>query len=440
MLMSVLSIQYILSIKGIFYITVLAILIYFLRGYPQWKSQQCNNKQPSFKANVTDTNVRAQQTPNSIKTEKPISLANYIIVTPFAALYILGRISIDAVRYGLYYMLWTCERLMPYIDDWLFDFVTISIPQKYAKIGQWWIQQGKPSYIHYTALFKQNTLPSMIQWLESFFINVYNACCKIQSLVLQLKSIWRRIIDRHDWHQLMDDLCLITYNTCWIPAAWTMTRAVRLSTLIYTGIYAISISIIDEIKWICQVAVPITYNYLASTRLARFALQAFSISKWIFKAVYFNILASIVNRILTWFVKAIDKLIILFEQHTIHRKLAKIYRTIAPHLVWIALEFNHSLTDIKVYGVIRAWLIEQAPALSDALQKLYGIIIELYDWKALQQDLATSIAVLYNWIAEQSNLIFLSLERSLTAWANEQNKQKCNDIYPMKKNEFVQIN
>ncbi|KAI7902068.1 uncharacterized protein BX663DRAFT_511647 [Cokeromyces recurvatus] len=535
MFMSLLHFKYILSIKGLLYIIIAAICLYFLQGYPQWKSRHCN-KDSNDKQTLTNTipinaSVKQQQPTEKPKTNSTASLIHYVLVTPFAALYIMGRLLIDTIRYSLFYIIWSCERSIPYIDDWLFDFVTLSIPHTYSQIEEWWKQRGKPVCIHYVVLFKQNAIPSIIQWLEAFFITIYKVCCTVQISILQFIAAWKKFINRHDWHQLVYDLSTLAYNTCWVP----LMRVAHLSILVYKGIHAIIISIKNEIEWICKVILPNMYNYLISTQLAHFTYQSFILishyCEWMFKWINDSILVPIIGRLLTGTVKSIDRLVILLlEQHTIQKKIEKMYQAMAPYLVWIVLELSNLLMDIlkgtmyiyhkliypsyllfakhvrphlahiytmfmvrlsqwyhiyleplwysylspfiyrvymsllmimpiyhklhntiitlttyitkqswiyiqiisnkvfvvsvayteKIYHVIQIFLIEQAPTLSKILQKFYENIIHFYDWNELRRDITTAISTLYDWISEQSNLIYLSLERSLTEWVNNE--------------------
>ncbi|KAI8968587.1 hypothetical protein BDF20DRAFT_189467 [Mycotypha africana] len=438
----------------------------------------------------------------------------------------------------LYFFLWWCEKALPYLDDWLFAFVTITIPKAYEQTEQWWLQRGKPAYLKRKAYIKQVIFPSIIDKLEKFFLSLYKASCVAQNGIKEFVAALNKFIKRHDWQQLMEDLGNIVYDRFWIPSTLVLTRAINLYKFIYAGIRATVISIVNEAKWICTVAIPTAYQYIVSTRLAK---AVYNGSVWIkeklqllFTLLNTYILAPTVGRLLTGIVKAIDKLILLLQQRTFQKKLAKLYRIYGPKLVWVTVEISGILFDSmalvrhfwaellypayrlfvkhvkprlsiayksfatcidhwlrskvfpawirlypylniplfwvymnlalplyceiytiqstaaacisqnlagkiwsvmstiielvavyakEVYTLLQLWLMKQAPVLSRILQKSYETIRSSCNWTSLQQDILYTASQFYDWMAKQINNIYLSMERSLNSWVEEQQEE-----------------
>jgi hypothetical protein len=538
-MLTILQSEFIFSTKGLLFYTIIALILWFLRDYSQWRSNRLNNKDStniptltSVKESLSDASTPKNQEQDNTE---PLSLAHYILVTPFAALYIISRAILDALRYSIYFTLWSIERSIPYIDDWLFDFVTITLPNVCNKTEDWWLQQGRPACIRTKTHLQQHTIPNTVDALEIFFVTMYKIGCVVQASILDFVAAWKRFIHRHDWHQLATDLSDIAYTTIWAPLVWVVTRTTHLCHIVYTGIRATVVSIANEIKWIFTIAIPTIYTYLISTRLAKILYQGFNYTGQQLQRICFlifqYILSPTLGRLLTWTVKAIDHFIILLQQHTIHAKLVRMYRYIAPNTVWIVLEMSsllasslegarllhHQLlhpayqlmmkhlmprlaiayqamveglcrwyetnlypawlqvypylntplywiyTNLTVpvyrevyacltaiatyltqhlaahiwtaitwlitvstafaqsaYSVIQVWLTKQAPVLARIIHTSYEWLIHSCDWNALQRDITTIVASFYEWVAEQSNLLYSSLERSLVTWANEQ--------------------
>ncbi|KAI8080915.1 hypothetical protein BDF21DRAFT_418040 [Thamnidium elegans] len=540
------TLNFIFSLKGITLIALAAFFFWLLTGYPQWKQQSIHNDHDSLKtkiateiATLKQEAEQINQEPNQkqdIKDDKPIkdlSLAHYILVAPFAALYILGRIILDTVRYTLYFVIWSCEKSIPHIDDWLFDKVTIWLPKKCNELEQWWICKGKPSIAAYSHHFQHDTLPAIIRNTETFFETSYRIGCIVSSAMQDFIDAWKRFTQRHDWHQLTTDLGNIAYIVVWSPLVWVVTRSVRLAKLVYSGLRSAAISIQGDVVWIYSTLIPTVYDYMITTRLAQWIfIGILSVAKgtqYACIALHQYVLVPTLGRFLTWLVKSIDQAILLLQDHTIQQKLHRIYKWMAPNLVWTILEFSRVFLEIvkwahsvcihllypaytlfmkrvlpslaiayqkivihwgyelhlypawlKVYPylntpllwayinlavpllngiytfvastsshvtrlllvklqiilnkaieisifysqwsyrIIQSWLLKQAPVLSEMIQNSYQIFINAYDWDSLKQDTLSLCTTLYDWIQVQSNLMYLSIERSLSTWVKEQ--------------------
>lgn len=533
------GITYLFSYKGILFISLLTFLVWLLGDYPQWRAKRANNVAVTTETATSKTAETKSVQPDNVKHQRPIenlSLAHYILVSPFAAIYILGRAILDAIRYSFYFVLWWCEKSVPYIDDWLFDKATIWIPNKYNQLESWWISTGKPGFVSHKQQFQQQTLPILIENLELFFKKTYQVGCIVASSIQDFINAWKRFTQRHDWRQLATDLSNVAYTVIWNPSVWIVTRSIRLATLVYRGLRAAAVSIRDDVIWISTTLIPSMYNYTISTRLVKQCITSttklIKVIEQVCLGIHVYLLIPTLGRFLTWLVKSIDQLILLLQDNTLQQRLTRIYRFTAPHLTWILFELGGIATDIAtwmhlvfvqvlypayalfmkrvvprlaiayqkvvihwgyelhiypawliiypymntpllwaythltvpmlngiytfvvsissfvtehlvvklqilfskmieiswsssqwMYNVAQTWLIKQAPVLSGLIQTLYTLMINSCDWEGLKQDTWLIVSELYDWTSKQSNVLYFSLERSLSAWAKEQGAQ-----------------
>ncbi|KAI7891725.1 uncharacterized protein EV154DRAFT_507025 [Mucor mucedo] len=527
------------SIKGIVSISLLTFLVWLLGDYSQWKAKRSNTDSVTITtATATAATASAESETTTAEEEKQksiekLSLAHYILVSPFAAIYILGRVILDAIRYSLYYAIWWCEKSMPYIDDWLYDTMTIWVPQKYNQLESWWVRKGKPGFILRKQYFLNETLPTVVEHCEITMVKAYQIGCIVASSAQDFIDAWKRFVQRHDWRQLVTDLSDVACTVIWNPSVWIVTRSIRLAKLVYHGLRSASISIRDDILWVSTVILPSIYNYMATTRLAKLLIRGLQTLTrgihYVCLGVHGYLLVPTLGRFLTWLVKSIDLLILLLQDHTLQQRLWRVYQWTAPNLVWSLVEVGEIVTDIArwmqvayvellqpayvlfmkrvvprlaiayqeivvrwvyelhlypawvniypylngpllwaytnltvpvlngvyrcvasvsayvtqhslvklqaflsmaieisvrysqtVYTIVQSWLIRQAPVLSSLIQKSYTLMINACDWNGLRQDTLIIISQLYTWTSHQSDMIYLSLERSLSNWAKEQ--------------------
>lgn len=532
----------IFSVKGLLTISILTFLFWLLQQYPEWRAQRkAETTEAITKTFTTPEGSRQNEQKKEEKKEKQekkeienLSLAHYILVTPFAALYIICKALIDTIRYSLYYILWSCEKSIPLIDDWLFEKVTITLPTKYNDFTQWWIEEGQPKYNHFKAHFRDNTLPSIVENLELFFTKVYEMSCIIQSCMLDFIEAWKRFVQRHDWKQLATDLSNIAFIIFWNPLVWIVTRTFSLGRLIYYGMRSATISIKNDITWISTVLIPTVYNYISSTVIAKkLCSGTIKLMEGIQKVtvnVYRHLLVPTIGRSMNLVVNTIDRvLVVLLQSKTLQEKVKAIYRYAMPNLVWTIFECSSLVTEIltwvhlvftqvvhpayilfmrhvvpclaiayqsiivqwmfelhlypawlaiypylnaplfwsythlispvvnnlysvvtsithyvtqyqlaqlrvlmakvvavtqAVYGGICSWLSRQAPILSNMIGKLSQMVANSCDWNGLSKDALLLANLFYDWISVHSNKIYLSLERTLTVWAEEQEENK----------------
>ncbi|KAI8339840.1 hypothetical protein BD560DRAFT_412581 [Blakeslea trispora] len=527
-----LAISLLFSKRSLVWIVFSALLLLFLRDYPAWRASK-QQKDHTQQVNSESSNIP------SLPSIEKVSLAHYILVSPFTVIYIFSRIVFDIMRYSLYYFLWTCEKTIPLVDDWLYDLCTITLPQKYNQTEIWWTQSGKPKYIQMKLYTHDHIVPSIVYGLEVFFITVYHAGCIAKDNAVDLKKAWHRFVQRHDWHQLALDILEFAYKTCWVPLAWTVTRLLDLSRIVYMGLSSVTISIAEECKWIVTTVLPSAAQYIASTRLARGAYQAscYIGQKTQQLCVYIStyVLQPTIGRLLNWVVKSIDKIILLLQENTLQEKLMRWYLFLAPAVVWALMELDFWMMNlismvtllnreiavpayylfvkhimpklskayktmadcvdqwsklylypvwsqlypylnrplywayryiavpaytkmysafnvlqshltqqlanqiwagclksfkfisfyvIQLYQVLRLWLNRQAPILAATMFQAYGWVKTMGCWKMIADDLVVLANETYQFVSVHSNMIYASLERSLTQWAKDQQQMK----------------
>jgi hypothetical protein len=534
---------------GLITIGVIAVFLWFARDYPAWRAKKLLqneaqlNQQPNEQKDEKDSDeLKDEKDNDDQKDEKDdapienVSLAHYVFVAPFAALYIVMRAIIDVIRFSIYYTLWTIERSIPYIDDFLFDTVTERIPNAITHTEHWWVEKGKPASIRFKNNMNEHVVPATIHVVEVSAISIYQASNYFYQCTVDLIQVWKRFIDRHDWERLANDLCEIWYKMMWRPATFVVTKTIRLCQITYQGCYSAYQSIKQEIVWLVDVATPAVYHYIVSTKIARVIHSGLTIlGKYgTLAAVQVRdyLLAPTLGRLLKWMVRGIDQLILMLQEHRFQERCQQIYQFFAPGVSWICLQL-YQLTQglfriiqmgfdqmilpsyrlftkhvvprlaivyrrlssklyqlyisyvypawAKVYPLIQLpliwlyqrlsgpmyalgqlchkqmllaidagawtlqklgslsrqciswstvyagqlyhymiqWLEKQAPILSkliqDAWEKVYN-----QDWEAISSEFWNMVTPIYDWTNTQTNLIYASLERSLTTWANEQ--------------------
>jgi hypothetical protein len=104
------------------------------------------------------------------------------------------------------------------------------------------------------------------------------------------------------------------------------------------------------------------------------------------------------------------------------------YYVTQQQLVLLQTLFNKVMIYTQIiYSGIQTWLIRQAPILSNMIQKLLQLVANSFDWNGLSKETLYTATSLYDWISIQSNIVYLSLERSLSTWAKEQQHQSQED-------------
>lgn len=519
------------SIQSLLILCIALFIFYILQDYPQWKS----NRQPATtreESKPTSSKQQQESAENKKDSIENVSIAHYILVMPFAVLYIIVRVLFDAIRYSLYYTLWTIEQSLPYIDDWLFDTLTVWLPAKVNEWSEWWKDKGKPAYLIYQDHFYQHTLPALIQLMENAFVNLYRLGCVCQSLASELIDIWTKFVNGHDWNQLVDDLSEVAYRAICQPMMTVTTSIIRLCQLIYRGTKYLYLSMKADIVWAATEAVPRMYDYVISTRLVHLLSAVFDLLYKqllrIILGIRDHLLAPTLGRALSWLVRGIDYVLLLLQTNKFQQRLERVCRFLIPQTTWVITEIWRTVSDLwtvirmihyqliypaylvyvkhvmprlsvgyhqmrdrliqlykrqihpawlylipyirtpiiqiyifirplgnltqaistelikwslrlgscmqvgiiqffqlfavymhQLYEVLQQWLMKQAPLLSKLLQHCLDKIYA-YNWQGMKDDLMNNGFILYQWISEECNLIYASIERSLVVWVNEQ--------------------
>ncbi|KAG1471076.1 hypothetical protein G6F56_002330 [Rhizopus delemar] len=475
---------FIFSIQGFLLLLFLFFLFLFtFRDYSRWKS---TNAQDTLNTTTTTTVVNN------------VSLVHYILVTPFAAFYVIVRLLFDTVRYGLYYSLWYLEKSWPQIDDWLFETITIRLPRRLEQLETYWTEIGRPTILSYQARFLKHWLPRSAEVVEVVCLRIYQFGCAVQRLLVAMAVVWRRFVESHDWQRLAKDMGEALEGIA--INLW------RLGELGYRGCHQAIMSIKADIIWLASWVLPILdWLFIVGEWMAVRLEVMVGPMLWIRD----TLVAPTLGRALVVCLKTIDRLLLMVQRNS--HLLERIYRFLAPHLVWICLDFWKMGTDLWaltkkafkeiepafglflkhllprlsvayrklrerlwcllapiwnlvvpylqrlcgpvvygiqiacievvgwlwlclptlqavaarclvmatccarwIYSMSQQWLARQAPVLSRLLQQIYD-----YDWQGCNQVIMSMILVTYQWVSDQLQLIYSSLERSLVGWANE---------------------
>ncbi|KAI8992595.1 hypothetical protein BDB01DRAFT_778976 [Pilobolus umbonatus] len=539
--MIILNRSFLLSYKGITTVISLIVLYYLIKDYSKWRESK-KSKKDIVNTDTVDENKIKNDSSNTPENKDKLSMAHYILVSPFAATYIVGRAIVDSIKYTIYYALWYSEQIIPHLDDWLFNTVTVWLPAKYNQTEHWWTNTGYPLFKKSLTHFTQHIIPLIIQYMETFFMTLYSVCCTVQSTTARFIAFCRDFTQRPEWYALGHRLYEIAYLVIWSPSTWIVTRSIQLGRLIYSGCYASFLSLKEDVHWLIDDIIPRIYGYIASTRIVRVIQFMLSL---IYKTVSIvshvvkdYLLVPVIGNILTWTVRAVDQLIMITQTHGhfVSDGVHIIYSFLGPHIVWMFMDFSLLIMDvIKSINIIFAellipayrlfvkhllpklsvlylglrtrfislysayisptwqmiypygnkiwqwlyvkmsipievvsqfmynivinirsrmlvlvqsmasiavdqlklslihaqtfytwasiWLQKQAPLLSDLLYKIW-MVFASYDWTSIIEEGRMVIATIEEWTSTQANIMYASLERSLTLWAVEQGSEE----------------
>ncbi|KAI8879720.1 hypothetical protein K501DRAFT_226080 [Backusella circina FSU 941] len=298
----------------------------------------------------------------------------------------------DAIRYTIYYTLWAIERSMPYIDDFLFDIVTVRLPNAITHAEHWWVESGKPASIRFKDNMNQHVVPATIHAVEVSAIGLYQASSYFYQCTLDLIQVWKRFIDRHDWERLANDLCEMYYKMVWRPVTFIVTKTARLCQITYQGCMSAYHSIKQDIVWLVDIAIPSIYNYVISTRIAHVIHSGLTlIAEYAtLIAVYVRdyLLSPTLGRLLKWMVKGIDQLILILQEHRFQERCLQIYRFLAPGVSWLCLQsyqlaqgvssIIQMVFDQMILPSYRLFTKHVVPRLAIAYQRLSNRLYGLY--------------------------------------------------------------
>ncbi|KAI8088777.1 uncharacterized protein BX664DRAFT_358420 [Halteromyces radiatus] len=257
---------------------VFLFLWWILKDYPIWREKQLqlnndqtkNNTQTTVQHNVSATQQQhtndEQDTPKHTDQIPALPLTQYILMIPMAVFYLVGRFLMDMVRLCLYHIIYKAEQKAPVVDAWLFDKVTVWLPQKYEQADNWWTTQGRPKWHQWQHELIYHTIPTTINYMDYFFAHVYNLYQTLAEELGKLSVALQTFREKHDWRQLGLDLGNMMYFLVWQPCVFIVMHTYTLSVLFYQGCRSGLVSTWKDIQWLFTQCIPHVIDWARETR------------------------------------------------------------------------------------------------------------------------------------------------------------------------------
>ncbi|KAI9021764.1 hypothetical protein CLU79DRAFT_753109 [Phycomyces nitens] len=295
---------------------------------------------------ITETISSESQSPKDDVREANISLMHYILVSPIAALYIVGRALLDVLRLGVYWILWLCEQSVPHIDDWLFKTVTESIPLAISRLEEWWDVNGSVLLRNSAEYINTTALPAIVAGIERGFGWLY-------SIGMTIYGLWNMCdmyiaANMDDWKRMLVKL--------WEPLEMLLLRASRILVLVYTGCYYGAISLWQDIRWASSV-IPYVVSYIGSSWIATKITKTIqSGTVWVYGHVW-PVLAKLGKQAILpvldiagiLAVRGVEWIESIVESRGFRNRLLHFRQTMFSNVVWAVLDGLELVKDINIW-------------------------------------------------------------------------------------------
>ncbi|KAG0166489.1 hypothetical protein DFQ30_007125 [Apophysomyces sp. BC1015] len=327
---------------------ILLFFLWIVKDYPAWRCKQIigdtqtqGEQQTSSVVSKDDEKRKSSAMDEKMSEEdSELTLAHYIMVTPMAVLYIIGRALLDMVRFCVFRFLWHCERMVPKLDAWLFEQVTVWLPAKAEQIETWWAMRGVHVWHSAQTYVCHTALPAVGQILETAFLCLCKVFNVLQHMAIHLHAAWQWLQCQRDWKQLVRDIADGCHSLCWDPCVWFLSRLYRLASLFFKGCRHTLVALRDDVRWLAAATSDICDSILA-TALFRSSCGA---ATWIYTnaqrvLVYFVSLSQPIWIFLcVIFVKAVDRVIEVLQSKAFQRHWLDLRRATCSYMVWTICE------------------------------------------------------------------------------------------------------
>ncbi|CAO3613203.1 unnamed protein product [Cunninghamella blakesleeana] len=236
----------------------------------QQEQQQQKEKVPYNNEKEQEHNENKQQKENK---QQNITLNQYILMMPMAVVYLLGRTIIDISRGSIYFLLYRGEKAIPIIDAWLFEKVTVWLPNKYEQMETWWMTKGKKRYQAWQTHFFYKTIPRAIDKIDQWIEQLYHFGIWMNEIKQSIKDIWKRFKRQHDWRQLMIDLGQTFYYQVLQPWYSIMIRISHIMMILLKGCKQGFISTWHDIHWLVLHAFPQAMKWMKKSPIWQFSQE-----------------------------------------------------------------------------------------------------------------------------------------------------------------------
>lgn len=388
----------IFSLNNLPYIAAVLVLLWLLRDYPQWRSKRISTAavksgsstsshpaEQTRKTRISDgyfkTDVKKHHDDSSDRANNQLGVLHYILMFPFATVYVLFRGAIDFTRFLLYNLLWFLEKSAPTFDAWLFEKVTVWLPAKVDQAEKWWDTRGIHIWQTSKKYVTDTILPAIILGVENIFFILKRIWELSHRSGVALRKIWINIAQRHDWRQVAQDAIEFWTIYVWPSMSYVAAKLYSIAILVYTGSIRTVKSVGQDIVWIFTTALPALYDYVASTRIFRALHQAYrTCTDYLFKmSALFTPLVRIIQETT---VAAIDALVRTMQSERFQRLWRAFERNLRVQASWFlaeALVFTISLGELTRYTVdhlLIPFVIFTRRELYPHLQATYRRILE----------------------------------------------------------------
>ncbi|KAF7723118.1 SWI SNF, matrix associated, actin dependent regulator of chromatin, sub b, member 1 [Apophysomyces ossiformis] len=241
---------------------VLLALLWFARDYPAWRDKrrrseglgQTNAESipstlHSTQKEKDDAHVSSTGSVTDAKQHAKLTWIHYILVSPMAALYILVRGALDLARFVLFRMLWYGEQSLPMIDAWLFEKVTVWLPQKIEQLAVWWETYGVDSWERCQAVVVAEGSRMLILLVEQAVTCLWMLFKLVQRITVWLCEVWQLLRDACDWKQRAKDALQVYKIYFHEPCLSFTMRIQRLIALFMEACYQTALGVLEDVIW-----------------------------------------------------------------------------------------------------------------------------------------------------------------------------------------------
>ncbi|OAD69632.1 hypothetical protein PHYBLDRAFT_188319 [Phycomyces blakesleeanus NRRL 1555(-)] len=337
-----------------------------------------------------DTIPNESQSQSSKKTPQEInlSLIHYILVSPFAALYIVGRALLDVLRLGVYWILWLCEQAGPRIDNWLFETVTESIPSRLGQLERWWNDRGLVWCRECIDYINKAVLPAVVTGVERGFGWFCSICAAINVGWTAACHTYTAIVNMHDWQAL--------FLKIWRPLESFCYRTHRILVLVYRVCYSGAISLWEDIRSIYG-GLSLVFDTVRSSWLAGKIIDAIrsgvAWSSANFQPVLDKLHKQVILPVLTisgvLAVYTVERIARVLESDGFRTRILRFRQALFSNLVWAVLDLLDMVKDINIWvgclintvvvPTVILFVQHLLPRLSKAHQRLRYVAIGVFE-------------------------------------------------------------
>lgn len=381
------------SLSNLPYIAVLLLFLWLLRDYPRWRSEKistgavksgspastCQSEQVNInnKTSISD-GATEKKTSNDQATNNQLGILHYILMFPFATIYVFVRGAIHFTRTLLYSLLWYLEKSAPTIDAWLFEKVTVWLPAKINQAKTWWNIRGIHHWKATRNYVRETTIPALITGIENTFFAIKRFYEFLRRLGVALQKLWHSIAHSHDWRQLALGTAEIWMIFIWPLVTYIAAKLHGIAMLVYVGSIRTIKAILEDIVWISTTVLPAACHYLASTRAVGALQRACHLLGYYMRRIL-ALLAPVTGIIQQSTIATIDYLVRILQSEKFLKQWHTFERNLRAQTFWFLGEifaFIISLGDLTRSFIDHALI----PCIIFTRRELYPYLQATYEY------------------------------------------------------------